>query len=103
MLCWAFVFIGTAIIASLRGLGGLASTAAGIAQALFFVFLVVFLVALVMGSVRQRRPAGDPEEAPEEAMDAPGEAADLLVAPSIRRKPFTAPDDRGGVRRRRAA
>ena len=59
MLWWVFVFLGIAIIASLRDLGGLASTAAGIAQVLFFVFLIVFLVALVMGSVRHRRPAGD--------------------------------------------
>src|SRR5207244_13165419 len=67
MLCWVLVFLGTAIIASLRDLGGLASTAAGIAEMLFFVFLIVFLVALVMGSARHRptgrAPAGDPEDA----------------------------------------
>jgi len=67
MLCWVLVFLGTAIIASLRDLGGLASTAAGIAEMLFFVFLIVFLAALVMGSARHRpagrAPAGDPEDA----------------------------------------
>jgi|SRR5579864_9560986 len=103
MLCWAFVFIGTAIIASLRGLGGLASTAAGIAQALFFFLFVVFLVALAMGMVRQRHPAGDPEGAPEDAMDASHDAAIVPAAASIRRAALTAPDDRSGVRPRHAA
>jgi uncharacterized membrane protein YtjA (UPF0391 family) len=74
MLCWVFVFLGTAIIASLRGLGGMASTAAGIAEMLFFVFLIAFVVALVMGSARHRPhahdPAGDPEDA-SEAADSP--------------------------------
>jgi uncharacterized membrane protein YtjA (UPF0391 family) len=31
-----------------------ASTAAGIAQVLFFIFLIVFVVALVMGLVARR-------------------------------------------------
>ena len=103
MLCWVFVFLATAIIASLRGLGGLASTAAGIAQLLFFVFLVVFLVALVMGSIRHR-PAGraatgDPADAPEDA------AWDHAIAdsPIAGRKPRPAPDDRGRNRPRHAA
>jgi uncharacterized membrane protein YtjA (UPF0391 family) len=38
------------------GFGGVASAASGIAQVLFFVFLVVFLIALVMGLVRRRPP-----------------------------------------------
>ena len=38
------------------GFGGVASTAAGIAQVLFFVFLVVFVIALVMGLISRRSP-----------------------------------------------
>jgi uncharacterized membrane protein YtjA (UPF0391 family) len=38
------------------GFGGIATTAASIAQILFFVFLVIFLVALVMGVAGRRRP-----------------------------------------------
>jgi hypothetical protein len=56
-----------------------------------------------MGLVGQRHPAGDPEDAPEDAMDAPGDAANVPAAASIRRTPFPAPDDRSGVRPRHAA
>jgi uncharacterized membrane protein YtjA (UPF0391 family) len=100
MLCWVLVFLGTAFIATLR-LGGVASTAAGIAQVLFFVFLVLFLVALVMGSVRHRplAPTGGPEDTPEDEIGAPV-AADRRF---IGRTPRAAPDNRGRARPRRAA
>jgi uncharacterized membrane protein YtjA (UPF0391 family) len=94
MLCWVFVFLGTAIIASLRGLGGLAETAAGIAQILFLVFLIVYLIALVMGSVRHRPAAGTRTGDPEDA-------ADLTDSPIAGRKPRAGPADRG--RHRHAA
>ena len=97
MLWWVFVFLGIAIIASLRGLGGMASTAAGIAEVLFFVFLIAFVVALVMGSVRHRPPARDPDGDPDDAPEAPG-AADRPIG---RRPPHAASDDR--ARRRHAA
>jgi uncharacterized membrane protein YtjA (UPF0391 family) len=87
MLCWVLVFLGTAIIASLRGLGGLASTAAGIAEVLFFVFLVTFMIALVMGSVRHRAVAYDPTS---DSVDAEPTAGDSPI--SVRR-PRAAPDD----------
>jgi uncharacterized membrane protein YtjA (UPF0391 family) len=41
----------------LLGFGGIAANAAGIAQILFFVFLVLFIVSLVMGGVSRRGPA----------------------------------------------
>ena len=41
MLYWAFVFLVIALVAGLLGFGGIASTAAGIAQVLFFIFLVI--------------------------------------------------------------
>jgi uncharacterized membrane protein YtjA (UPF0391 family) len=56
MLYWALVFFVIAIIAAVFGFGGIASTAAGIAQILFFVFLVIFLISLVMGLAGRRRP-----------------------------------------------
>jgi uncharacterized membrane protein YtjA (UPF0391 family) len=97
MLCWALVILGTAFVATLR-LGGIASTAAGIAQVLFFVFFVAFLVAVVTGSVRHRPPArtDDPEDMPEDETAATA-AADRRF---IGRTPRAAPDDR---RPRRAA
>jgi uncharacterized membrane protein YtjA (UPF0391 family) len=49
MLHWSLVFLVIAIIAALLGFGGIAGTAAGIAKILFFVFLVVWLLALIMG------------------------------------------------------
>jgi uncharacterized membrane protein YtjA (UPF0391 family) len=45
-----------AIIAGLFGFGGIAEASAGIAQILFFIFLVLLLAALVMHFVRGRRP-----------------------------------------------
>jgi uncharacterized membrane protein YtjA (UPF0391 family) len=45
-----------ALVAGLFGFGGVASTAAGIAQILFFLFVVFFVVALVAGLMRRGRP-----------------------------------------------
>jgi uncharacterized membrane protein YtjA (UPF0391 family) len=56
MLYWAVVFLIIALVAGLLGFGGVASTAAGIAQVLFFVFLIVFAVTLIMGLARRRPP-----------------------------------------------
>ena len=99
MLCWVLVFLGTAIIASLRDLGGLASTAAGIAEMLFFVFLIVFLAALVMGAARHRpagrTPAGDAEDAA--GANAVGDS------PLAGHKPRATLDDRNRDRPRHAA
>jgi uncharacterized membrane protein YtjA (UPF0391 family) len=49
MLSWAVTFLIIALVAALFGFGGIASGAASIAQILFFVFLVLFVVALLMG------------------------------------------------------
>ena len=53
MLRWALAFFVIAIIAAVFGFGGIAVAAAGIAKVLFFVFLVLFLVALLGGLVRR--------------------------------------------------
>jgi uncharacterized membrane protein YtjA (UPF0391 family) len=52
-LRWAIGFFIIAIIAAIFGFGGIAVAAAGIAKVLFFIFLVLFLVALLGGLVRR--------------------------------------------------
>lgn len=54
MLYWALVFFIVALVAAVFGFGGIASAVVGIAQVLFFVFLVLFLISLIFG-VRGRR------------------------------------------------
>ena len=53
MLSWALIFFVVAIIAAVFGFGGIASASAGIAQILFFLFLVLFVVSLIMGMARK--------------------------------------------------
>ncbi len=53
MLYWALVFLLVALVAAVFGFGGIASTAAGIAQILFVVALVLFVLSLVMGFRRR--------------------------------------------------
>lgn len=53
MLSWALIFFVIAIIAAVFGFGGIASASAGIAQILFFLFLVLFVVSLIMGLARR--------------------------------------------------
>lgn len=56
MLRWAITFLIIAIIAAIFGFGGIAATATGIAQILFYIFLVLFLVALLFGLLGGRTP-----------------------------------------------
>ena len=49
MINWAITFLVIALIAAVLGFGGIAGTAVGIAKILFFVFLVLCLIAFVMG------------------------------------------------------
>lgn len=51
MLRWSVIFLIIAIVAALFGFGAVASTAAGIAKILFFVFLVLFVVSLLAGGL----------------------------------------------------
>lgn len=55
MLSWALVFLVVALIAGILGFTSIAGTAIGIAQILFFVFLVLFVVSAVVHMVRGRR------------------------------------------------
>jgi uncharacterized membrane protein YtjA (UPF0391 family) len=56
MLGWALTFLIVAIIAAIFGFGGIATTAAGIAQILFVVFIVLFLASLIYHLISGRRP-----------------------------------------------
>lgn len=56
MLRLALAFFIVAIVAALFGFGGIAAGAADIGRFLFFLFVVLFLLALVVGVVR--RPGG---------------------------------------------
>lgn len=54
MLYWAAVFLVIALVAGLFGFGGVASASAGIAQFLFFLFVVLFAASLILGLMRRR-------------------------------------------------
>ena len=54
MLGWALAFLIIALIAAALGFGGIAGASAGIAQILFFIFLVLFVASFVVGLIRRR-------------------------------------------------
>jgi uncharacterized membrane protein YtjA (UPF0391 family) len=56
MLGWAVTFLAIALIAALFGFGGIASASAGIAQIIFFVFIALFVIAMIMRAIRGRPP-----------------------------------------------
>jgi uncharacterized membrane protein YtjA (UPF0391 family) len=56
MLYWAAVFFVIALIAAVFGFGGIAAGASSIAQVLFFVFLVLFIISLIAGGFRRPIP-----------------------------------------------
>lgn len=47
MLTWSIIFFGIALLSALFGFGGIASSAAGVAQVLFFIFLIAFAISLI--------------------------------------------------------
>jgi uncharacterized membrane protein YtjA (UPF0391 family) len=49
MLSWSLFFLIIALVAGLLGFSSIAGAAAGIAQILFGVFLVLFLISLFLG------------------------------------------------------
>ncbi len=55
MLQLAILFLVIALIAAVFGFGLVASAAAGIAQILFWIFLVIFVITLIMGMMGRRR------------------------------------------------
>jgi len=55
MLRYALIFFVVAIVAAIFGFGGVYQAASSIAQILFFLFIVLFLVSLIAGLVTGRR------------------------------------------------
>ena len=53
MLYWALMFLVVALIAAIFGFGGIASTATGIAQILFVIAIVMFLITLLANFMRR--------------------------------------------------
>jgi uncharacterized membrane protein YtjA (UPF0391 family) len=54
MLSWALTFLVLAIIAAVFGFGNIAAGATSIAQILFVLFLVLFVISLITGRMRGR-------------------------------------------------
>jgi uncharacterized membrane protein YtjA (UPF0391 family) len=53
LLYWAVVFLVVAIVAAMLGFGGVAGTAMAGAQLLFWVAIVLFIIALIGGLFRR--------------------------------------------------
>ena len=56
MLNWALGFLIVAIIAAVFGFGGIAAASIDIAKILFFVFIILFVIAAVMHVMRGKAP-----------------------------------------------
>lgn len=50
MLRWSVIFFIIAVVAGIFGFGGISEGAASIAQFLFFTFIVLFVLAIVLGA-----------------------------------------------------
>jgi uncharacterized membrane protein YtjA (UPF0391 family) len=55
MLGWVVTFLIIGLIAAILGFGGIAGASFGIAKLLFFIFMVLFLIAIVFGTIGGRR------------------------------------------------
>jgi uncharacterized membrane protein YtjA (UPF0391 family) len=56
MLKWALIFFLPAIVAGIFGFGGLSAAFAGVAQILFFLFIILFVITLIFGVRGRGRP-----------------------------------------------
>jgi uncharacterized membrane protein YtjA (UPF0391 family) len=54
MLRWALLFFVVALVAAVLGFTGIALASAGIAKALFYVFVILFVLSL-LGHVARRQ------------------------------------------------
>ncbi|MBF0104572.1 MAG: DUF1328 domain-containing protein [Deltaproteobacteria bacterium] len=54
MLRWSIIFFLVAVVAGLFGFTSIAANAVSFAQVLFIVFLVLFIVSLIVPSIRKR-------------------------------------------------
>ena len=53
MLRYAIIFFVVALVAALFGFGGIAASAAGVAQLLFYGFIILAIISLVVGLMRR--------------------------------------------------
>lgn len=53
MLYWATAFLSVAIVAAIFGFTGIAWATAGFAQLLFYVFLLLFVMAVAMDATER--------------------------------------------------
>ena len=53
MLVWALTFLTIALISAAFGFTGIAGASAGIAQILFYIFIVLFAITLIARAVRK--------------------------------------------------
>jgi uncharacterized membrane protein YtjA (UPF0391 family) len=53
MLYWAVIFFIIAIVSGLFGFGAIASASAGIAQILFYLFLIAFVLSIILHLARK--------------------------------------------------
>ncbi len=56
MLGWAVLFLVIALVAGTLGFGGVASASMEIAQIVFWIFIVLFVVSLIYSLISGRRP-----------------------------------------------
>lgn len=56
MLGWAVTFLVIALIAAALGFGGIAGASVGIAKILFFVFIVLFVIAMIARAMQGKKP-----------------------------------------------
>jgi len=56
MLRWALGFLLLALVAAAFGFGGIAASAVGIAQILFTLFVILFVVTFLLHFVNRRSP-----------------------------------------------
>jgi uncharacterized membrane protein YtjA (UPF0391 family) len=54
MLRWTLAFLILSLVAAMLGFGGISNAAAGIAQVIFFVFLLLFAASLIAGLIRRK-------------------------------------------------
>jgi uncharacterized membrane protein YtjA (UPF0391 family) len=57
MLGWAITFLVIALIAAVLGFGGIAGLSLEIAKVIFFVAIILFAIAAIVGLLRGRTPA----------------------------------------------
>jgi uncharacterized membrane protein YtjA (UPF0391 family) len=56
MLGWAITFLVIALIAAVLGFGGIAGLSLEIAKVIFFVAIILFAIAAIVGLLRGRSP-----------------------------------------------